>query len=249
MGPTTRAGRLTVPADPQGGAPAPGPPVAGPADEEDPRALARDLGRLMVEPPADLAARVVASWARVPGPLGRGSPLGALYVALTYQGISYVRDSRQVGDDPERFCAEYRARFVRPIRAEPGPPPGPGYRLAAAMIEALARGATSDLVFDLSGLGAFDRAVLAKTAEIPRGQTRTYAWVAREIGRPRAVRAAGSALGRNPLPILVPCHRVVRSDGRTGNYASGPELKRALLRWEGVDLDDLGQRPGGPAGS
>jgi methylated-DNA-[protein]-cysteine S-methyltransferase len=87
--------------------------------------------------------------------------------------------------------------------------------------------------------------VLAKTLEIPRGEVRPYAWIAREIGHPRAVRAAGSALGRNPVPILIPCHRVVRSDGDTGNYGFGPQLKVDLLHAERVNLDEtrrLGRR-------
>ena len=78
--------------------------------------------------------------------------------------------------------------------------------------------------------------VLRKTAEIPRGEVRSYAWVAREIGRPRAVRAVGSALGNNPIPYLIPCHRVVRSDGALGEYSSGgTRAKRAILEQEGVD--------------
>jgi methylated-DNA-[protein]-cysteine S-methyltransferase len=78
--------------------------------------------------------------------------------------------------------------------------------------------------------------VLLKTLEIPRGEVRTYAWVAREIGRPRAVRAVGSALGHNPIPLLIPCHRVIRTDGTLGDYsAGGTEAKRTILRHEGVD--------------
>ena len=69
---------------------------------------------------------------------------------------------------------------------------------------------------------------------------RTYAWVAREIGRPRAVRAVGSALAGNPIPILIPCHRVVRSDGVIGQYgAGGPAAKRAILAHEGAEPDRL----------
>jgi O-6-methylguanine DNA methyltransferase len=93
--------------------------------------------------------------------------------------------------------------------------------------------------FDLGGLSEFEQAVLRKAMEIPRSETRPYAWIASEIGRPGAVRAAGSALGRNPVPILIPCHRVVRSDGEAGNYAFGPELKQRLLRDEAVDLEGV----------
>lgn len=206
--------------------------------------LVRALAGLLVEPPDDLVTRVVSSWVKLPAPLLGGSgPVGDLYVALSDRGVSFVRPSRALGGDPGRFCAEFRERFSRPIRPEPGPPPG---RLGAAMtglLEALGAGAGAGggLTFDLGTLGDFDRAVLAKTAEIPPGQTRSYAWVAREIGRPRAVRAAGSALGRNPVPIFIPCHRVVRSDGDPGNYGLGPRLKRALLAGEGVALDGRGR--------
>jgi O-6-methylguanine DNA methyltransferase len=94
--------------------------------------------------------------------------------------------------------------------------------------------------FDLSGLTEFEQAVLRKTLEIPRGEVRTYSWVAREIGRPRAVRAVGSALANNPIPILIPCHRVVRSDGVIGNYgAGGPEAKFKILAHEGAEPDRL----------
>lgn len=96
------------------------------------------------------------------------------------------------------------------------------------------------LRFDLSALTPFEQAVLRKTLEIPRGEVRTYAWVAREIGRPRAVRAVGSALANNPIPILIPCHRVVRSDGMIGQYgAGGPAAKRAILTQEGAEPDRL----------
>jgi O-6-methylguanine DNA methyltransferase len=94
--------------------------------------------------------------------------------------------------------------------------------------------------FDLSGLTEFEQAVLRKTLEIPRGEVRTYSWVAREIGRPRAVRAVGTALANNPIPILIPCHRVVRSDGVIGNYgAGGPEAKFKILAHEGAEPDRL----------
>ena len=98
----------------------------------------------------------------------------------------------------------------------------------------------SQLRYDLSGLTEFEQAVLRKTLEIPRGEVRTYSWVAREIGRPRAVRAVGTALANNPIPILIPCHRVVRSDGVIGQYgAGGPEAKFRILSEEGAEPERL----------
>ena len=76
------------------------------------------------------------------------------------------------------------------------------------------------------------RDVLGATSTIPRGQTRPYGWIAAEIGRPKAVRAVGTAVGRNPVPLLIPCHRVVRSDGSPGEYVFGPDAKQALLARE-----------------
>jgi AraC family transcriptional regulator of adaptative response/methylated-DNA-[protein]-cysteine methyltransferase len=84
------------------------------------------------------------------------------------------------------------------------------------------------------GLTPFQRAVYRVVARIPKGETRTYAQVASAIGRPKAVRAVGNALNRNPFAPLVPCHRVIRSDGSVGGFASGPRKKKALLRREGA---------------
>jgi methylated-DNA-[protein]-cysteine S-methyltransferase len=80
----------------------------------------------------------------------------------------------------------------------------------------------------------FMKRVLKTTAKVPYGSTTTYGEVARDIGSPRAHRAAGTALGRNPIPIVVPCHRVLRSGGEIGNYGGGPEMKRFLLELEGA---------------
>lgn len=81
---------------------------------------------------------------------------------------------------------------------------------------------------DLTSLPVFQRRVLEAAREIPFGEARPYAWVAHRIGRPRAVRAVGTALARNPVPLVIPCHRVVRSDGTPGEYALGAAMKRRL---------------------
>jgi methylated-DNA-[protein]-cysteine S-methyltransferase len=93
---------------------------------------------------------------------------------------------------------------------------------------------------DLTWLKPFQRRVLEKTAEIPRGEVRPYGWIAREIGAPGAVRAVGTALGHNPIPFLIPCHRVVRSDGSLGEYSGGgPAVKERVLAFEGAPLPDV----------
>ena len=85
---------------------------------------------------------------------------------------------------------------------------------------------------------SFSQAVWKACAEIPKGQVRTYGWVARRIGKPKAARAVGQALGRNPFAPTVPCHRVVGADGRLTGYsgAGGVAQKRRMLKAEGVPL-------------
>ncbi|HEB76473.1 MAG TPA: methylated-DNA--[protein]-cysteine S-methyltransferase [Nitrospirae bacterium] len=88
-----------------------------------------------------------------------------------------------------------------------------------------------DIQIALSGT-EFDKKVWLALNEIPYGETRTYKWLAERLGIPRGVRAVGRALGRNPLPIVLPCHRVIQSDGGLGGYSSGIEIKRRLLDLE-----------------
>ena len=91
-----------------------------------------------------------------------------------------------------------------------------------------------DLPLDWQLSHGFYRKVLRAAAHIPYGQTRSYSELAKRAGSPRAVRATGSALGSNPLPIIVPCHRVLRSGGALGGYGGGVEVKRTLLELEGA---------------
>jgi len=87
---------------------------------------------------------------------------------------------------------------------------------------------------DLSSGTPFQQKVWRALLTIPRGQTRSYAWVARKIGRPKSFRAVGAACGANPVPIIVPCHRVLASDGSLGGFGGGLALKKQLLKLEGV---------------
>lgn len=79
---------------------------------------------------------------------------------------------------------------------------------------------------------AFERTIWKALRRIPAGQTRSYAWLARSVGRPLAARAVGQALGKNPLPIIFPCHRIVRADGGLGGFSSGTRVKKYLLDLE-----------------
>ena len=91
---------------------------------------------------------------------------------------------------------------------------------------------------DLSEATSFQREVWQALRLIPYGETRSYAWVADCINRPEAARAVGQAVGKNPLAIIVPCHRVIASDGTLGGFGGGLELKRHLLRLEGNSVID-----------
>jgi len=85
---------------------------------------------------------------------------------------------------------------------------------------------------DLEGHAPFQRRVWQATLQIPYGQTRSYSWVAKEVGSPHAYRAVGAALAKNPIPIIIPCHRVLRKDGTLGGYGGGLDMKRRLLEME-----------------
>lgn len=137
-----------------------------------------------------------------------------------------------VTNDPSSFDGAARARFgFLPV---PGDSP-----IVRSGVEAVLAGRKrgSEIAY-LGGLAGFQRAVLRATARIPRGEVRTYGWVAREAGTPGAVRAAGTALGHNPVPFIVPCHRVVKSDWQLGQYSAsgGPATKGKMLNAEGLDL-------------
>ena len=96
---------------------------------------------------------------------------------------------------------------------------------------------TFSVAVDWKSMGHFQKQVLTLTASIPYGQVWTYGEIARRLGKPGAARAVGRALGDNPVPIVIPCHRVVGSDGRLRGYAGGLDRKAFLLNLEGLQLD------------
>jgi O-6-methylguanine DNA methyltransferase len=159
------------------------------------------------------------------------SPIGSLVVAWNGMGVSAVESAL----DDETFRVAHTARTARP--AYPATLPR---RLGSAIRRRLAGDRRVRIDLDLRGHTDFERDVWAKALEIPRGEVRPYGWIAAEIGRPRAVRAVGTALGHNPVPLIVPCHRVVRTDGTIGEYSlGGPVNKRTILASEGLDAADL----------
>jgi O-6-methylguanine DNA methyltransferase len=160
------------------------------------------------------------------------SPVGPLRVVWNGRGVSEVSGETDDATFEARFLARTgrRARRVAELPAE----------LARRIERRLAGDRHNRIDLDLRGTTAFEQAVWMKALEIPRGQVRPYGWIAAEIGRPRAVRAVGTALGHNPVPLIVPCHRVVRSDGMIGQYSlGGPQNKRTILAEEGADPDEL----------
>ncbi len=174
---------------------------------------------------------VGAAVATVPRYAPLEAPVGRLWIA--YRGD--VPSLITVGDEAD-FLTKARAVLGESPGRDGAPPPHLARRVLAA-IRGERRYAGP---LDLSSVTDFQRSVLEQTRRIPRGEVRSYAWIAREIGHPRAVRAVGTALARNPLPFVIPCHRVIRGDGDLGRYsAGGTEMKQRVLEYEGVDLTYL----------
>jgi O-6-methylguanine DNA methyltransferase len=181
--------------------------------------------------PATLLPAVLAAVGLTDAYFPLETPIGTVFVAYNRRGISAV----MLAADGGAFEQVFEEQFGRPVQAAAEPPAD----LQRAVIEHL-QGKRRDLRFDLRGLSEFEQAVLHKALEIPRGEVRPYAWIAREIGRPKAVRAVGTALANNPVPLVIPCHRVVRSDGIIGQYGLGGSAnKRGMLEAEGVDPGQL----------
>ncbi len=160
------------------------------------------------------------------------TPLGTAFVAFNGRGVSWVG----VAEDGDAFEARFRAEVGRPIERT-GALPDP---LAHAIRRRLDGDRRNSIPLDLRGHTPFEVMVWMKALEIPRGEVRPYGWIAAEIGKPKAVRAVGTALAHNPVPLVVPCHRVVRSDGMIGQYSmGGPSAKRRVLAAEGLDPQRL----------
>jgi methylated-DNA-[protein]-cysteine S-methyltransferase len=154
------------------------------------------------------------------------SPVGPLLLAGTDQGLVRVAYAREGHDQVlEKLAERISPRILRaPARLD----------AVARELEEYFAGARTrfDVPLDFRLSTGFRREVLAHLPEIGYGKTASYASVARAAGSPRAVRAVGTACATNPLPVIVPCHRVVRSDGTVGGYVGGPEAKNILLRLE-----------------
>lgn len=159
---------------------------------------------------------------------GVDSPFGPVLLAATDRGV--VRLNLPVYD-PDDFLARISAEISPAILESPARL-DPARRELEAYFEGKLRRFSVPLDWRL--IHGFQDKVLKATAAIPYGETLSYGEVAAEAGNPRAFRAAGTALGHNPLPLLVPCHRVLRAGGDPGSYGGGPEMKKALLSLEGA---------------
>lgn len=149
--------------------------------------------------------------------------LGPGFYAYNERGVVMA----SIGSE-RRFLADAQRHLgARPVRRDPPA------AFAARVRRCLERSDGS--VVDWTSLPAFQRRVLEACAQIPRGSVQSYGDLARVIGAPRAARAVGTALARNPIPLLIPCHRVVRAGGETGGYGlGGTATKERLLRAEGA---------------
>lgn len=154
------------------------------------------------------------------------SPFGALLVAATAEGVVRVAFEREDHD-------QVLANLSNDIGSSTAPSPHCTDDVARQFDEYFdGRRQCFELAIDLQLVEGFRREVVLQLGFIPYGSTATYAAVANAIGRAKAVRAVGSACAQNPIPIVVPCHRVVRSDGSIGQYLGGSEMKAALLAME-----------------
>jgi O-6-methylguanine DNA methyltransferase len=191
--------------------------------------LAAALADLAVKAPATLATGVLVEVGLADTYAPIDSPIGRLFVAWNGRGVSSVGVA---ADDPAGFEMAHRSRTGRDATPNAALPE----RLGRAIERRLSGDRRATVPLDLRGHTDFEQDVWRKALEIPRGEVRPYSWIAAEIGRPKAVRAVGTALGHNPVPLIVPCHRVVRTDGTLGQYSlGGPNNKRTILSWEGLD--------------
>lgn len=157
------------------------------------------------------------------------SPVGPLLVAVSDAGVCRV----SFDPDPERHLDGLARTFGLRVLRSAGPT-----ETARRALDAYFAGRSESfaLPVDLRGVAPFQRLVLTELAEVPYGRTATYGELAARIGKPRASRAVGGALNRNPIAIVLPCHRIVGASGSLVGYAGGLDRKRALLELEGVAL-------------
>ncbi len=192
------------------------------------------------EPSCDLTKRVVEHIASIrvrerstPVVLTSAqTPIGRLYVGFKEARIAYV--GIDTGEDFEHVRTRVESRLRRPVVAGDAPA-----WLTSTLEQFFNTWHVDDQMVDIEDLTPFEQAALRAAARIPPGEVRSYSWVASQIGRPRAARAVGQVMARNPLPLLFPCHRVVDAQGELHNYGYGIEMKARLLKMEGYTARKL----------
>jgi methylated-DNA-[protein]-cysteine S-methyltransferase len=197
------------------------------------RALKALAGKRQADRRSEAAAAALATAAAERGLLdvavgSTDSPVGELLLAVTPRGLAYVAFEEESREKLlARLAHDLSPRILEHVAATD--------EVRRQLDEYFAGERTRfELRLDRRLMRGIARDVLAATARVPFGRTTTYGAVAERIGRPRASRAVGNALGSNPIPIVVPCHRVLRAGGDVGGYAGGPARKRRLLRLEGA---------------
>ncbi|MBT8212865.1 MAG: methylated-DNA--[protein]-cysteine S-methyltransferase [Acidimicrobiia bacterium] len=197
--------------------------------------IERELESLAVTAPVTVEEGTLLGTGVADGYAVFDSPVGEVIVAFNPTGVSAV----DVAEDAafERFGDRFGRRLL-----EARPPRGWDTKINRA----IDKGTPGSLAVDFRSVTDFQHEVLDVAARIPRGEVRPYGWLAKEIGNPGAVRAVGSTMAKNPVPLIIPCHRVVRTDGHIGAYSlGGPHNKTLLLDVEGThpdDIEDLARR-------
>jgi O-6-methylguanine DNA methyltransferase len=189
--------------------------------------LSQALAALKTNAPCDLYKDTVLEVGAADRAARTDSPIGPVWVAWSTRGVTAVSplfEAKKFDD----FLALHRREAYETAHLSSD--------LGDSVANGLDTGDSVDIPVDLSGLGPFQQLVLSACTTIPVGQVRPYSWIAGEIHNPGSVRAVGTALAKNPIPLLIPCHRVVKADGSVGNYAFGPETKHQLLVREGALL-------------
>ena len=186
------------------------------------------------QPSCDLAKRVVQHIAQIRGkerstPITLttvDTPIGNVHIGFKENRIAYI--GIDTGESADAVRERVASRLKRPVNVGPPPP-----WLKATLEQFFKTWRVDDRTVDISDLTPFEQAALRAAAEIPPGEVRSYSWVATHIGRPKAARAVGQVMARNPLPLFFPCHRVVDAAGHLHNYGYGLEMKARLLHMEG----------------
>ena len=154
--------------------------------------------------------------------------LGVFRVACSPKGITSIHPASQRASAFEKV---YKKRFGEyPLNRDIPD------TYKKALRAAIKGHPAPSVAVDWTCFTAFQRKVLKRLQKVPAGKVQTYAWLARQVGNPKAARAVGNVMAQNPIPFLIPCHRIVPSSGGIGNYGLGKDLKRELLMREGIKV-------------